>query len=198
MLEVKDAAIRVGEKVLTKGLSFIAQDGQITCITGPSGSGKTALIRTLMGFLPVGEGFVSVDGELLTVHSASAFRRMMIYLPQNMRLLRHQLYEPEFSCGDDPEYSVWDMQLPDTKGEKAAAPLSPQEIFSLAEMTLKEGRDKPIVIADEPAADLTSELAGRMLQLLREQAMDGKTVVIASRRAEIIASSDKLIEVKSV
>lgn len=198
MLEVKDAAIKVGEKVLMKGLSFIAQDGQITCITGPSGSGKTALIRTLMGFLPVGEGFVSVDGELLTVHSASAFRRMMIYLPQNMRLLRHQLYEPEFSCGDDPEYSVWDMQLPDAKGEKAAAPLSPQEIFSLAEMTLKEGRDKPIVIADEPAADLTSELAGRMLQLLREQAMDGKTVVIASRRAEIIASSDKLIEVKSV
>lgn len=198
MLEVKDAAIRVGEKVLMKGLSFIAQDGQITCITGPSGSGKTALIRTLMGFLPVGEGFVSVDGELLTVHSASAFRRMMIYLPQNMRLLRHQLYEPEFSCGDDPEYSVWDMQLPDAKGEKAASPLSPQEIFSLAEMTLKEGRDKPIVIADEPAADLTSELAGRMLQLLREQAMDGKTVVIASRRAEIIASSDKLIEVKSV
>lgn len=198
MLEVKDAAIRVGEKVLMKVLSFIAQDGQITCITGPSGSGKTALIRTLMGFLPVGEGFVSVDGELLTVHSASAFRRMMIYLPQNMRLLRHQLYEPEFSCGDDPEYSVWDMQLPDANGEKAAAPLSPQEIFSLAEMTLKEGRDKPIVIADEPAADLTSELAGRMLQLLREQAMDGKTVVIASRRAEIIASSDKLIEVKSV
>ena len=81
MLEVKDATIRVGEKTLMRDLSFIAQDGQMTCITGPSGAGKTVLIRTLMGFFPVGDGFVSVDGELLTVRSASAFRQMMIYLP---------------------------------------------------------------------------------------------------------------------
>ena len=186
----------IGDKALMRGLSFIAQDGQMTCITGPSGSGKTALVRTLMGFLPVGEGFVSVDGELLTVRSASAFRQMMIYLPQNMQSLRHQLYEPEFSVGDNPEYSVWNIQLPDVEEERAARALTPEEIFSLAEKTLEEGRDKPIVIADEPAAMLTFDLAEKMLSLLHEQAMGGKTVVIASRRPEIIASAEKVIEVK--
>ena len=74
MLEVKDATIVIGEKTLATGLSFTARDGQLTCITGSEGSGKTILIRTLMGLLPVKEGFVSVDGELLTVRSASAFR----------------------------------------------------------------------------------------------------------------------------
>ncbi len=187
----------MGEQTLMRGLSFIAQDGQMTCITGPSGSGKTALIRTLMGFLPVGEGFVSVDGELLTVRSASAFRQMMIYLPQNMQSLRHQLYEPGFTIGDDPEYGAWDNLLPDVEDEKSAETLSPEEIFSLAEKTLREGKDKAFVIADEPAAMLTPELADRILLLLQEQARAGKTVVIASRRPNIIASAEKVIEVIS-
>lgn len=198
MLEVKDATIRVGDKTLMSGLSFIAKDGQMTCVKGSSGSGKSALIRTLMGFLPVGEGFVSVDGELLTIRSASAFRQMMIYLPQNMQLLRRQLYEPEYTDGDDPEYGVWDNLLPEIQEETKAEPLTPEEIFSLAEKTLKEGVEKPIVIADEPAAMLTPELAERMLALLLEQARMGKTVVVASRRPEIIANADKVIEVENV
>lgn len=198
MLEVKDATIRVGDKTLMSGLSFIAKDGQMTCVKGSSGSGKSALIRTLMGFLPVGEGFVSVDGELLTIRSASAFRQMMIYLPQNMQLLRRQLYEPEYTDGDDPEYGVWDNLLPEIQEETKAEPLTPEEIFSLAEKTLKEGVEKPIVIADEPAAMLTPELAERMLALLLEQARMGKTVVVVSRRPEIIANADKVIEVENV
>ena len=198
MLEVKDATIRVGDKTLMSGLSFIAKDGQMTCVKGSSGSGKSALIRTLMGFLPVGEGFVSVDGELLTIRSASAFRQMMIYLPQNMQLLRRQLYEPEYTDGDDPEYGVWDNLLPEIQEESKAEPLTLEEIFSLAEKTLKEAGEKPIVIADEPAAMLTPELAERMLALLLEQARMGKTVVVASRRPEIIANADKVIEVENV
>jgi ABC-type transport system involved in cytochrome bd biosynthesis fused ATPase/permease subunit len=198
MLEVKDATIRVGDKTLMSGLSFIAKDGQMTCVKGSSGSGKSALIRTLMGFLPVGEGFVSVDGELLTIRSASAFRQMMTYLPQNMQLLRRQLYGPEYTDGDDPEYGVWDNLLPEIQEESKAEPLTPEEIFSLAEKTLKEAGEKPIVIADEPAAMLTPEFAERMLALLLEQARMGKTVVVASRRPEIIANADKVIEVENV
>ena len=198
MLEVKDATIRVGDKTLMSGLSFIAKDGQMTCVKGSSGSGKSALIRTLMGFLPVGEGFVSVDGELLTIRSASAFRQMMTYLPQNMQLLRRQLYEPEYTDGDDPEYGVWDNLLPEIQEETKAEPLTPEEIFSLAEKTLKEAGEKPIVIADEPAAMLTPEFAERMLALLLEQVRMGKTVVVASRRPEIIANADKVIEVENV
>ena len=82
--------------------------------------------------------------------------------------------------------------------EKSAEVLSPEEIFSLAEKTLKEGVEKPIVIADEPAAMLTPELAEMMLALLLEQARMGKTVVVASIRPEIIANADKVIEVENV
>ena len=195
MLEVKDATIVIGEKTLAQGLSFTARDGQLTCITGSEGAGKTTLIRTLMGFLPVKEGFVSVDGELLTIRSASAFRTMMVYLPQQMQMLRHQLMPPEPPACEPDEQTVWGPSLPaleDRIGE--VTPLSPEEIFSLASETLQQATDKPIVIADEPAAHLTFELTQRMLELLRQQAAAGKTVLIASRRAEIIANADQIID----
>ena len=50
MLEVKDATIAIGGKTLVEGLSFIARDGKLTCLTGSEGSGKTMFIRTLMRF----------------------------------------------------------------------------------------------------------------------------------------------------
>jgi ABC-type cobalamin/Fe3+-siderophores transport system ATPase subunit len=169
MLEFKDATIKVGEEVLASHFSLIAKDGQLTCVTGSEGSGKTVLLRTLMGFLPVSEGFVSVDGELLTVYSAHAFRQMMVYLPQKMNLLAHQLRDPE------PE------------------PLNAEEIFLLAEKTLREAADKPIVIADEPADHLTPELTMRMIELLRQQASQGKTVLITSRKPQVIDYADQVI-----
>ena len=194
MLEVKDATIAVGGQILAAGLSFMARDGQLTCITGSEGSGKTSLLRTLMGFLPVSSGFVSVDGELLTVKSSQAFRRMMAYLPQQIQSLRHQLMPVEAPVCEAEEYGVWNALLPKAIEAVEPAPLSPEEIFQLAEQTLQETSGKQIIIADEPAALLTPELALRLLQLLRNLADDGKTVLIASRRPLLVEHADLIIE----
>ncbi len=194
MLEVKDATIAVGERILAANLSFMARDGKLTCITGAEGSGKTSLLRTLMGFLPVSKGFVSVDGELLTVRSSQAFRRMMVYLPQQMQMLRHQLVPAEVPLCEADDYGVWNALLP--QGVKASQPalLPPEDIFRLAEQTLQTASDKQIVIADEPAAQLTPDLAERMLQLLRGQVDAGKTVLIASRRPLLVEHADLVVE----
>ena len=196
MLEFKDATVRVGEQTLTTRLSFIARDGEVTCVTGPEGSGKTTLLRTLMGFLPVSEGFVSVDGELLTIHSSHAFRKMMVYLPQQIQLLAHQLKEPEVEEPEAEEYAVWNAMQPEANAEVMPAPLNAEEIVVLAERTLKEAADKPIVIADEPTASLTPDLTMRMLDLLRQQAKAGKTVLVTSRKPQVADYADQVIQIK--
>ena len=198
MLEVKDATIAIGEKMLATGLSFTARDGQLTCVTGSAGSGKTTLLRTLMGFLPVKEGFVSVDGELLTVRSAHAFRRMMVYLPQQMQMLRHQLNAPEAPVCEAEAYGVWNELMPVAEPESMAEPLSPEEIFLLAEQTIREAGDKQILIADEPAACLTPELTERMTALLLQQAAMGKTVLVASRKPQLVAQAQQVIDLDTI
>ena len=186
MLEVKDATISVSGRILVQNLSLIAPDGDITCITGHKGSGKTAFLRTLMGFLPVDEGFVSVDGELLTVHSAPAFRRFMCYLPQNIDMLRYQLYPIETQQAEPDEYGVWSAVLPSAVEFPKTEPLSPEESFSLAKQIIAESSEKPIVIADEPTI--------QMVQLLRQQAAQGKCVLIATSNPQLTAYANRVID----
>ena len=194
MLEFKDATIKVGEWILPMRLSFIARDGEVTCVTGPEGSGKTTLIRTLMGFLPVNEGFVSVDGELLTIHSSHAFRQMMVYLPQQIQLLAHQLRVAEPEEPEAEEFAVWNDLMPAANTESTPEPLNAEEILMLVEQTLKEAADKPIVIADEPTAFLTPELTMRMMELLRKQAEAGKTVLVTTRKPQVADYADQVIQ----
>ena len=194
MLEFKDATIKVGEWILPMRLSFIARDGEVTCVTGPEGSGKTTLIRTLMGFLPVNEGFVSVDGELLTIHSSHAFRQMMVYLPQQIQLLAHQLRVAEPEEPEAEEFAVWNDLMPAANKESTPEPLNAEEILMLVEQTLKEAADKPIVIADEPTAFLTPELTVQMMELLRKQAEAGKTVLVTTRKPQVADYADQVIQ----
>ena len=186
MLEVKDATISVSGRVLVQNLSLIAPDGEITCITGAEGSGKTAFLRTLMGFLPVSEGFVSVDGELLTVHSAPAFRRFMCFLPQNISMLRYQLYPIEPQHAEPDEYGVWNVELPSAADIPETELLSQEEVFSLAKQTIAESADKPIMIADEPTTQI--------FQLLQQQASSGKCVLIATRNPQLTAYANRVID----
>ena len=195
MLEVKNVTIAVGERVLTENLSFIANDGELTCITGDVASGKTTLIRTRMGFLPVKEGFVSVDGELLTIYSSHAFREMMVYLPQDAQALRIPQEEAEAPEDEADEYAVWNEVLPTAEIAQPKAPLTADELMLLATQTLQESGDKPIVIADEPTALLSSEHAYQLVGLLQQQAEQGKTVVVTSRDPMVIDRADKVINI---
>ena len=195
MLEVKNVTIAVGERVLTENLSFIANDGELTCITGDVASGKTTLIRTLMGFLPVKEGFVSVDGELLTIYSSHAFREMMVYLPQDAQALRIPQEEAEAPEDEADDYAVWNEVLPTAEIAQPKAPLTADELMLLATQTLQESGDKPIVIADEPTALLSSEHAYQLMGLLQQQAEQGKTVVVTSRDPMVIDRADKVINI---
>ena len=197
MLEVKDATIAVGDKTLATNLSFIARDGELTCITGPAGSGKTVFIRTLMGFLPVKVGFVSVDGELLTVQSSHAFRRMMVYLPQTIQSLGHQLEPESLIETEETDYAVWDQLMPKPTTMASPTPLTPEAIFRLAERTIREAPDKPIIVADELTALLPPELTAQFIDLLKGQAAAGKTVLVASSQYQVVSQADQVITLEN-
>jgi ABC-type cobalamin/Fe3+-siderophores transport system ATPase subunit len=78
MLELHQ--VTIGQQI--NKLSLTLNEGQLLCITGTQGAGKTTLLRTVLGFIPVDEGFICIDGEQLTPLSAPFFRRQMAYVPQ--------------------------------------------------------------------------------------------------------------------
>jgi sodium transport system ATP-binding protein len=61
------------------GLSFTANDGEITGILGPNGAGKTTCLRTLYGLLSADEGFVTVDGISVTENPIAARANLGVF-----------------------------------------------------------------------------------------------------------------------
>lgn len=198
MLEVKDATISVSGSILIQNLSLIAPDGEITCITADDATALSAFLRVVMGFQSVDDGFVSIDGELLTLSSAPAFRRIMCYLPQNINLLRNQLCPPEANISEADNYGVWNQLLPSAIKIDEPAELSPEEVFRLASETITKAIDKSIIIAEEPTAHLSTELSLQLIKLLRNQATQAKCVLILSSNPQIRACANRVINLNQI
>ena len=68
MIEVNEVRKHFGAVQALGGVSFTAQDGQITALLGPNGAGKTTLLRLLVGLLKRDHGNIAVDGVDPAVH----------------------------------------------------------------------------------------------------------------------------------
>ncbi|MDL2355403.1 MAG: ATP-binding cassette domain-containing protein [Pseudomonadota bacterium] len=62
MIETNDVHKQFGAVQALGGVSFKAQDGQITALLGPNGAGKTTLLRLLVGLLRRDRGSIRIDG----------------------------------------------------------------------------------------------------------------------------------------
>lgn len=82
MLELHN--VTIGQQI--RSLSLTVGSGQLMTLWGAKGSGKTTLLRAILGLIPIDGGHISIDGELLTMKSASYFRRMMAYVPQTLEV----------------------------------------------------------------------------------------------------------------
>ena len=80
-LEVRDVAViyRNGNKALD-GASFSVPKGSITALVGINGSGKSTLFKSLMGFVPLASGRISILG--MSVKEALG-RNLVAYVPQS-------------------------------------------------------------------------------------------------------------------
>ena len=172
MLELKDATLSLGGRLLFQKLSLMALDGQLTCITGPAASGKTAMLRAMLGFIPLDEGLVSIDGELLTPLSAPTFRRLIAYMPQKQEVSLAPA-QP-YTEGLETVWSPFNSRL--------YRLTAIDEHLDVAPMA-----SKPIVIADSPDTSL--------LSALKSLAAGGHTVIVATQLEEYINMSDKLITI---
>jgi ABC-type sugar transport system ATPase subunit len=120
---------------------------------------------------------------------------MMVYLPQDAQTLGLQLEEPEATQVEADDYAVWNEVLPSVEIAQSRAPLTTDEIVLLAIKTLEESADKPIVMADEPTALLKPEQANQLMQLLQQQAEQGKTVVITSSDPMVLNRANQIIKI---
>jgi subfamily B ATP-binding cassette protein MsbA len=80
-----------GPNVL-RGVTLVIEPGRKIALMGESGCGKTTLLRVLLGFLPLRQGVLKLDGDPLPV-DPDALRRLFAFVPQEPFLLRGSIEE---------------------------------------------------------------------------------------------------------
>ena len=204
MLEIKNVKIKMGEQQLLGGLSFSAEDGQVVCITGDSGCGKTSLLRAILGFVPLAEGHISVDGELLTPAAAGEFRKYIAYVPQDLSMpidtvgemvkmpfaLKANLATPFSKARLMEEWQKLDLapELYDKKVSELSGGQRQRIIISTLGL-LK----KTIVLADEPTSALDAHTTALVLNYLKALAAKGATVITVSHDPAFADGCDKKV-----
>lgn len=164
--------------------SLGVERGEVFGLLGPNGAGKTTLLRLLLGYLSPSSGWARIDG--LDCHRESvAVRRRVAYLPGEVRLFRqmkgHEAlrFFTEVRPGGDWERSRRLAERLELDLTRPVAYMSTGMRQKLA-LAAALAADTPLVILDEPTANLDPTVRGEVARLVLEARQAGRTVLFSS------------------
>jgi ABC-2 type transport system ATP-binding protein len=176
--------------VANDDISFVVHPGEAFGLLGRNGAGKTTLVKQLVGLLTPSSGEVRLFGHQVVYGKATNVGSTVAYLPQGLP-----------SLGDlrVREAVAWTGMLrgvAKTVAQSQAEELIGQlELAGAADRQLRklsggQGRlvqiamtlvgDRPVIILDEPTADIDPSLRKRIWQLLAQRARNGAALILVT------------------
>lgn len=195
-----------GRRTALDGVSFDVASGEVVALVGESGSGKSTLLSVLLGMRRATAGRVLVDGvpldgRALVPSIAWAGQRVRILsatLRDNLTLGRPgaadaELTEALAAASLGPLVDRLPDRLDTLVGEGGRA-LSGGEARRVA-LARALVRDAPLVLLDEPTANLDRESEAAVLSALRHLAR-GRTVIVATHSPAVLDLADRVVRLK--
>ncbi|NPV49406.1 MAG: ABC transporter ATP-binding protein [Armatimonadetes bacterium] len=192
-------------------ISFELGEGEIVGLSGPSGSGKSTLLNILGGLDRPTSGTVLVDGVPLHELSDDA---LTLYRRQTVGFVFQASYlVPSLTVQENVMLPLLPAPLsPEEKEARVTAALEQvnithrashlpgelsggeQQRAAVARAIVNQPR---LILADEPTGELDAANAARIVELLSGFAGEGRTVVIASHDPDVIAVTDRVIQLQA-
>ncbi|UPV99419.1 heme ABC transporter ATP-binding protein [Halorussus gelatinilyticus] len=198
MIEIDDVAVELGGNRVLDGVTTTVEDGRFVGLVGPNGAGKTTLLRTIHGVLAPDRGEVRVGGDPVSSLSSKEASRRVAVVPQDTTLSFDFPVEEAVAMGRHPyrsRFSGPQSSREDTSDrERVRSAMERTEVGDFAERSITAvsggerqrvllaralAQDTPALLLDEPTASLDINHQVRTLELVRELADEGKTVVAA-------------------
>jgi thiol reductant ABC exporter CydD subunit len=180
--------------------------GETVALVGPSGAGKTTVARLLLRLAEPSSGRVTVGGIDLGECRPELWRRLVAWVPQRPTILRGTIAD-NIRLGSEraSDRAVRDaatlagaarfvQALPDgydTLVGDGGRPLSSGERRRIA-LARAFVRDAPLVVLDEPTADLDRTSADVVAEAV-ERLRPGRTVLLIAHRPELVAHADRVV-----
>ena len=193
IIEVKDLQKSFGELDVLKGINTEVQRGEVVVVIGPSGSGKSTFLRCLnLMETPTG-GSIFVDGVEITdpkcdinLHRQKmgmVFQHFNLF--NNMTILRNMTLAPMTllkKSKEDAEARA--LALLRRVGLEDKANAYPSQLSGGQKQRIAIVRalcmDPEVMLFDEPTSALDPEMVGEVLDVMKELAQDGMTMVVVT------------------
>ncbi len=182
-----------GDFHVLRGISLTMQKGEVVVICGPSGSGKSTFIRTINRLEEHQRGQIIVDGIELThdLRNIEAIRREVGMVFQQFNLFPHLTVMQNITLAP-----VWVLKMKKSEAQEIAMQLL--ERVGIPEQAnkypgqLSGGQQQRVVIAralamtpkimlfDEPTSALDPEMIKEVLDVMKELARSGMTMIVVT------------------
>ena len=174
-----------------KGVDITVQDGEVLCIIGPSGSGKSTLLRCLNMLETPDEGIVEVDGVQVTQENLREMRTKMAMVFQNFNLFSHLSVLENITVApvhvkgvSKEEAEEKALKLLKLVGLEEKAGVYPRNLSGGQKQMVAIARalamDPEILLFDEPTSALDPEMVGEVLDVMKDLAEEGMTMVVVT------------------
>ncbi|WP_328914687.1 MULTISPECIES: thiol reductant ABC exporter subunit CydD [unclassified Streptomyces] len=198
-ISVEDLEIRRDGRL--GATTFTLAPGEAVAVTGPSGVGKSTLLHALLGFTAPAAGRIDVGGTDLADIDPASWHRQIAWVPQrphlfagtvaeNVRLARPDAGEAEIRAALDAAGAGGFASPEDVIGEDGAGLSAGQrQRLALARAFLA---DRPLLLLDEPTANLDGDTEAEVIAALRELART-RTVLVTAHRPALLALADRVL-----
>ncbi|MCQ1987258.1 amino acid ABC transporter ATP-binding protein [Arthrobacter sp. zg-Y844] len=182
-----------GSNEVLKGLDVSVAEGEVVCVIGPSGSGKSTFLRCLNKLEDITGGTVKVDGFDLTdpkvnlnevrQHIGMVFQHFNLF--PHMSVLDNIMLAPvQLKKAPKAEVRKTALALLDRVGLADKADARPAQLSGGQKQRVAIARalamQPDIMLFDEATSALDPEMVGEVLQVIRDLAREGMTMVVVT------------------
>jgi len=182
-----------GKLHVLNNINLRVRPGEVVVVCGPSGSGKSTLIRTINELEPINEGKLIVDGmeisnrttDINKLRAEIGFVFQQFNLYPHLSVLKNITLAPiKIRNIPEKEASEQAMALLERVGLPEKRDAYPSQLSGGQQQRVAIARGlamKPkIMLFDEPTSALDPEMIGEVLQVMKDLALSGMTMMVVT------------------
>lgn len=193
MIKVRNLQKSFGDNHVLNGIDVDIRKGECVCVIGPSGSGKSTFLRCLNLLEKPEEGEIYINGQDIMDPKLNVdkYRENLGMVFQHFNLFPNMTVKQNIALAP-VRLKKWTKEEADTKAIELLRRVGLERKADTYPNKLSGGQKQRVAIAralamnpevmlfDEPTSALDPEMVGEVLQLMKELADDGMTMVVVT------------------
>ncbi|MBQ3062181.1 MAG: amino acid ABC transporter ATP-binding protein [Clostridia bacterium] len=203
MIQIKNIHKAFGDNQVLKGVALSVNKGEVVAVLGPSGSGKTTMLRCINFLVTADRGELTIGDMTVDMHSASKEEILQIRRKTAMVFQTYNLFKNKTALENITEGLIIVQGMEKEKAEQIGRDLLakvgladradsyPSQLSGGQQQRIGIARalalNPEVILFDEPTSALDPELVGEVLDVIKQVAQEGRTMIIVTHEISFAA-----------